>query len=107
MNQNRKRDTDMPTRSSNMEPAEGSRETVAENSNDLGSSSDRAMFDERMRSGEPTTGDDRGGSQREREKGSSRAGDQANAGGITNRPLDEEQSEQEQLPERGRSKSEG
>ena len=78
MDQNRKRDTDMPTRSLNMEPAEGSRETVRESEKDLGTSSDRAMFSERVSS---------------------------NSGGITNRPLDREESEQEQLPERGRSKS--
>ena len=90
MNQNRKRDTDMPNRSSETEPAEGSRETVRNSRNDLGSSSDRAMFDERMRSGEQNKpGDGR-----------------SNTGGITNRPLDREQSEQEQLPARGRAKSE-
>ena len=78
MDQNRKRDTDMPTRSSNMEPAEGSRETVRESGKDLGTSSDRAMYSERVSS---------------------------NSGGITNRPLDREESEQEELPERGRTKS--
>ena len=78
MDQNRKRDTDIPTRSSNMEPAEGSRETVGESGKDLGTSSDRAMFSERVSS---------------------------NAGGVTNRPLDREKSEQEQLPGRGRSTS--
>ena len=78
MDQNRKRDTDMPTRSSNMEPAEGSRETVDKDGKDLGTSSDRAMYSERVSS---------------------------NAGGISNRPLDREESEQEQLPDRGRTKS--
>jgi hypothetical protein len=48
MDQNRKRDADMPTRSSKMEPAEGSRETIRDSDKDLGSSSDRAMFDERV-----------------------------------------------------------
>ena|ERR1051325_9682249 len=105
MNQNRKRDDDMPTRSSNMEPAEGSRETIRDSGNDLGSSSDRAMFDERV-SERPeksndgrSSGDGRMGSTQS-ERGSS------NSGGITNRPLDREASEQQQLPERGRSKSE-
>ena len=67
MNQNRKRDDESPTRSSNMEPAEGSRETLQDTTNDLGSSSDRAMFDERL-SGERSSGDT---SRRERVKGSS------------------------------------
>lgn len=78
MDPNRKRDTDMPTRSSNMEPAGGSRESVRESGKDLGTSSDRAMFSERVSS---------------------------NSGGVTNRPLDREESEQEQLPKRGHSKS--
>jgi hypothetical protein len=78
MEQNRKRDTDIPARSSKTEPAEGSRETVREGGKDLGTSSDRAMYSDRVSS---------------------------NSGGITNRPLDREESEQEQLPERGRSKS--
>ena len=99
MNQNRNPDTDVPTPSSNMEPAEGSRET--ESGNDLGSSTDRAMFDERMRSGDGSTSSDREG-----EMTSNSDGDDSNAGGITNRPLDREQSEQEQLPPRGHSKLE-
>jgi hypothetical protein len=69
MNQNRKRDQDMPNRSSNMEPAEGSRENV-------------------MNRGE-------------RDRPS-----RDNAGGITNRPLDREQEEQDRLPDRGNSQSE-
>jgi hypothetical protein len=60
MAQDNRRDDSTPNRSSNMEQAEGSRETV---------------------------------------RGSERGG------GITNRPLDREVSEQEQLPERGRSRS--
>ena len=78
MDQDRMRNEDMPTRSSNMEPAEGSRETV-KNSGDLGTSSDRAMFDERNSS---------------------------SGSGITNRGLDREQSEQDSLPPRGQSQSE-
>jgi len=78
MEQNRKRDTDIPTRSSNMEPAEESRETVGEDGKDLGTSSDRAMFSERVSS---------------------------NSGGISNCPLDPEESEQEPRPDRGRTKS--
>ena len=78
MDQDRMRDNDMPNRSSNMEPAEGSRDTAKSNG-DLGTSSDRAMFDERNSS---------------------------SGGGITNRGLDVEQSEQDQLPPRGHSQSE-
>jgi hypothetical protein len=79
MDQKRKRDDDMPNRSSNMEPAEGSRENVRNSGDDLGTSSDRAMFDERNSS---------------------------SGGGITNRGRDREQAEQNQLPPRGRSQSE-
>ena len=78
MNQDRKRETDMPTRSPKMEPAEGSPETVRESGKDLGTSSDRAMYSEDRSS---------------------------NAGGITNRPLDREESAQQRLPKRGHSKS--
>jgi hypothetical protein len=78
MDQNRKRDTDIPTRSSQHGAGGRIAGDVGESGKDLGTSSDRAMFSERVSS---------------------------NAGGITNRPLDREKSEQEQLPERGRSKS--
>ena len=40
---------------------------------------------------------------RNRDESSGR--DRSNSGGISNRPLDREQSEQEQLPGRGRSES--
>ena len=76
MNQNREDRQSVPNRTSQMEPADGSRETVEE------SMSDR----ERMRNREGSG-----------ERGS---------GGITNRGLEREQSEQEQVPERGRSQSE-
>ena len=114
MKQNRTDRDAMPNRSSNMEPAEGSRDTATtseeltgmeamrnreEGSRDLGSSSDRAMFDED--SPEPrSTGDEVRG------QGSSGERSRDNAGGISNRPLDREQAEQEQLPDRGRSDSE-
>lgn len=112
MNQDRKRhrDDEMPNRSSNMEQAEGSREssTDAESmrnrrENDLGTSSDRAMFDEpeaaeeRDTPSSSSTGGRSGSSSRERRRG--------NGGGITNRPLDREQREQERVPARGRSHS--
>jgi hypothetical protein len=149
MNQNRTEGKSVPDRSSDMEQAEGSRESVLNSENmggermrgseseraegrqsermrgsgagkDLGSSSDRAMFEERGSaesrvigsehgigtSTDSSTSDVRGsGSSGERNAGSS--GDRSsNTGGITNRPLDREQSEQEELPERGRSQSE-
>ena len=78
MNQDRKRDQDMPNRQSNMEPAEGSR-TNSE-------------------SGRGTGG--------ERNRGERESPGRGNSGGITNRPLDREQCEQEQLPERGEKQSE-
>jgi hypothetical protein len=49
------------------------------------------------------------GSSGERNSGSgggSRSSSSSNTGGITNRELDREQCEQEELPERGRSQSE-
>jgi hypothetical protein len=80
MNQDRNRDQDMPNRQSNMEPAEGSR----------GNSGER---------GQGSTG--------ERNNMDSEAPRSSNSGGITNRPLDRERCEQERLPERGQSQSEG
>jgi hypothetical protein len=78
MNQDRSRDQDIPNRQSNMEPAEGSRENAG--------ASERGFDNER----ESMTSD------------SSRR----NSGGITNRPLDRERCEQEQLPERGHTQEE-
>jgi hypothetical protein len=77
MNQDRNRDQDTPNRQSNMEPAEGSR-----NNSERGSGADgeRNRMDESSR--------------------------RNNSGGITNRPLDRERCEQEQLPDRGQSQSE-
>ena len=106
MEQNRNRNQDMPNRSSNMEQAEGSRESVESTESirnrpedDLGTSSDRAMFDDR------DSAEERDPSSSEQGHGSSRERNRDNSGGITNRPLDREQSEQQQLPDRGRSKS--
>ena len=78
MNQDRSRDQDMPNRQSNMEPAEGSR-SEAGNGRGTDQEHNRAEGDS---SGKPR------------------------AGGITNRPLEREQCEQEQLPERGQSQTE-
>ena len=82
-------------------------------SGDLGSSSDRAMMtgrssearDESESSSESSSrmSSERGsGSSGERNSG----GSSSRTGGITNRDLDREQCEQDQLPERGRSQSE-
>ena len=78
MNQDRNRDQDMPNRQSNMEPAEGSR--------------DRS---ERGR-----------GADGERNRTDSESSRRGNSGGITNRSLDRERCEQEQVPERGQGQSE-
>jgi len=76
MNQDRNGAQDMPNRASNMEQAEGSR------------------------------GQQQGrGSEGER-NAENNQGSRSNTGGITNRPLDREQSEQDNLPERGQSQSE-
>jgi hypothetical protein len=108
-------------RKSRMEQAEGSREKMRgkgssvgdrlretertsgsgseKSGGDLGTSSDRAMWE-----GEGSRSSGRGmGSSRERNRSGS-SGERG--GGITNRGLDTEQQEQEQLPERGRSQSE-
>jgi len=79
MNQDRKRDRNMPTRQSDMGKTERSRNT----------SSERGR-----------------GSDRERNRMDSESSRSSNSGGITNRPLDRERCEQEQLPERGQSQSE-
>lgn len=99
-NRNRNRDDEMPNRASNMEQAEGSREShdLPRNrqEDDLGTSSDRAMFQERESAEErDRAGRARAGTPNRRE----------DAGGITNRPLEREQQEQERLPDRGQSQS--
>ena len=89
----RNQDQDAPTRSSNMEKAEGSREQMIDRGTgegDLGTSSDRAMFDTE---GEPRR------KPGERNRNSS-------GSGISNRGSDEERSRQERVPERGKSQSE-
>ena len=67
-----------PSRSANMEKAEGNRSTAEQNIRESESSSGAGYNDE--------NGD--------------------NAGGITNRPLDQEVANQAALPHRGQSKSE-
>ena len=76
MSQDRKRSQDLPSRQSNSEPAERSRNSE----HGRGTEGERNRTD----SGPP----------------------RGNSGGITNRPLDRERCEQEQIPERGESQSE-
>ena len=71
-------DETTPSRSANMEKAEGNRSTAEQNIHESESSSGASYHDE--------NGD--------------------NAGGITNRPLDQEVANQAALPHRGQSKSE-
>jgi hypothetical protein len=71
-------DNNTPSRSSNMEKAEGDRSTAEKNIRESESGSGAGYRDE--------NGD--------------------NAGGITNRPLDQEIENQAELPHRGQSKDE-
>jgi hypothetical protein len=71
-------DNNTPSRSANMEKAEGDRSTAENNINEIKSGSGASYRDE--------NGD--------------------NAGGITNRPLDQEIENQAELPHRGQSKDE-
>jgi hypothetical protein len=77
MNQDRNRDQDLPNRQSHMEKAEGSRESIERGG---GAEGERNRTDSESRT--------------------------SNSGGISNRPLDRERCEQEQVPERGQSQSE-
>jgi len=71
-------DNNTPSRSANMEKAEGDRSTAEKNINESESASGVRYRDE----------------------------NEDNAGGITNRPLDEEIDNQADLPHRGQSKNE-
>jgi hypothetical protein len=105
MDQNRMRQDDVPNRAANRDPAEGARDDIRNSGNDLGSASDRAMFDERMdESQRPGSAGDRSSS--ERSSGSSGERNQSSSGGISNRGRDREQREQDELPDRGQSQSE-
>ena len=85
-------DKDMPNRQSNMEPAEGSRDSAL---------SDKESFERGMGGGSERM---RGMSDMDRDKkrGERNRGD---ATGITNRGLEMEQEEQRHVPERGSSRS--
>jgi hypothetical protein len=121
MDQSRKQNQDVPNRASSREKAEGSRENMRNRESgggDLGTSSDRAMFEERGSSEETSRSSSRSmpsergsGASGERNRSSSSGSSSSersssNSGGITNRGLDREEREQQQLPERGRSQSE-
>jgi hypothetical protein len=96
MDQNRSRNQDVPNRQSEMEQAEGSRENVRNSDDSVTSRQSPGSKSERGR-----------GSDGERNRmDSDSASGSSNSGGITNRPLDREQCEQQQLPERGQSQSE-
>jgi hypothetical protein len=117
MEQNRNRNEGQPNRQSSMEQAEGSRETARESESvrnrgsaragsqgeDLGTSSDRAMMIDRE-SEERDSADVSRSSGRASSSTSGEPG--GRSGGISNRGRDREVSEQQQLPERGRSQSE-
>jgi hypothetical protein len=115
MNRNRK-DQDVPIRQSNMEQAEGSRESgrgTERNRSSETSRDDRSVMSdqESFEHGSGTSEVARGmGSSNERgmESGRSggKSGGQSRSGGISNRGFDEERDEQSRLPERGRSQSE-
>ena len=113
MNQNRK-DQDVPNRQSNMEQAEGSRDSGRGSERNRSSESMRggSVMDnqESFEHGSKTSEVARGmGSSRERgmESGrsSGKSGTQSRSG-ISNRGFDEERGEQSRVPERGRSQGE-
>lgn len=82
--QSNRNDQDRPNRESNMEPAEGSRDTVM---SDIASN----------QGGGATSAMDQGGELTEEAVGQN----DEQGGGISNRPLEEEQGRQENLPARG------
>ena len=88
-----KHDKDMPNRQSNMEKAEGSRESVL---------SDTESFERGTGKGSERAREQSG---MERDRGSD-AQERDEASGISNRGIGREQEEQRHLPERGSSRSE-
>jgi hypothetical protein len=104
-----------PDHASRMEKAEGSRETVMNSeSRDLGTSSDRAMFQDessdrlgsRPRSPNSSSRERGSGASDMRGRGSAGERNSSDSGGISNRERSQEESEQDRLPERGRSQAE-
>jgi hypothetical protein len=99
MGQNRNRDQDSP-RQSTMEPAEGSRDNVQNSqSQDRSSSADQGASGNRDSAAQRNSG-------ASNERGAGSGNERNSGGGITNRGLDREMEEQEQLPDRGHSQSE-
>lgn len=90
MQKQKNRDTETPNRQSNMEQAEGSRRSVL---------SDEESFEHGAGTSELARG--MGTSGKQSRKDADREGT-----GITNRGMDRERDEQQQLPERGKAKSE-
>lgn len=86
-------DKDTPNRQSNMEKAEGSRDSVL---------SDTQSFEQGAGS-RPEGARTQGGMEQDR---GSHERDREDATGITNRGLEREQEEQRHVPERGSSRSE-
>ena len=133
MNQNSKDRQSVPSRSSNSDQGDGPRGEQCEtdrmsgsermrnresSTQDLGTTSDRAMMTGRNAEGRASEdgGPSSSSSASERsERGMGSSGEQnressssrsRNSGGISNRELDRQQSEQDSLPDRGRSQSE-
>ncbi len=101
MKRNRTENQDEQNRASNMEQADGSRGSVRNSGTpgDLGTSSDRAMFDERV-TGERGSGsfeerdsamsNERDSSTAERGRGSSGERNRSSGGGSSNREMERE-----------------
>jgi hypothetical protein len=120
MQQNRKRDKDVPSRASNTEQANteqsgASRERMTNRGSsdaDLGTTSDRAMFSEgesRLKDKSRKRGSDHSTHSTEQSRGSGPSGERnrdSSGDGIGNREPDRERKQQDQLPEPGRSQSE-
>jgi hypothetical protein len=112
MNQSRKDDQDVPNRQSNMEKAEGSRQSERGAGQERGGTApsgghQRSVMDDQDAFEHGSGGDaiSRGmGSTGER--GAGPDGERNRGGGISNRDMAREQDEQDRLPERGRSQSE-
>jgi hypothetical protein len=103
MNRNGKeQDQDMPNRQSNMEKAEGSRESVLDNKESFEHGSGTSAMARGMGSSGSSGGSGSGSSSGK----SSGAGNTRSRGGISNRSGDQERESQGRVPERGRSQSE-
>lgn len=79
----------IPSKASDREPAEGSRETVESNAGDVAAGRFDTARAQRGERKDEDTGQDR----------------DEDTGGITNRPLDEEIENQRELPDRGTARN--